>query len=167
MFHAVLRDGVSPTVLSGGVLHNVIPAEVEMTGTVRSFRTDVRDALIGRMREVAEGTARALGARAEVRIGSGYPVTENHAAMTEFARTIAAETVGPGNVVAARPVMGAEDFSYFLKRVPGCMVFLGSNNVEKGMTHPHHSALFDFDESCLPIGVELMSRLALGYLARG
>jgi amidohydrolase len=164
-------DPLDPAVLTvatihGGTAHNVIPAEVEMSGTIRSFRPDVRDALIARMREVAEGTARALGARAEVRIGPGYPVTENHVLMTEFAKGIAAETVGAENVIQPRPVMGAEDFSYFLRKVPGCMVFLGSNNIAKGYSHPHHSALFDFDEACLPIGVELMTRLALGYLAR-
>lgn len=164
-------DPLDPAVLTvatihGGTAHNVIPAEVEMTGTIRSFRPDVRDALVARLREVAEGTARAFGARAEVHVGFGYPVTENHAAMSEFARTVATATVGAANVVTARPVMGAEDFSYFLKRVPGCMVFLGSNNTAKGLAHPHHSALFDFDEACLPIGVEMMSRLALEYLAK-
>jgi amidohydrolase len=164
-------DPLDPAVLTvgtihGGTAHNVIPAEVELTGTIRSFRADVREALISRLREVAEGTARALGARAEVRVGAGYPVTENHVQATEFARGIAAETVGAANVIHPRPVMGAEDFSYFLQKVPGCMLFLGSNNIAKGYAHPHHSALFDFDEACLPIGVELMTRLALGYLAR-
>lgn len=164
-------DPLEPAVLTvatihGGTAHNVIPAEVEMTGTIRSFRTDVRETLISRLKEVAEGTARAFGARAEVTIGSGYPVTENHAAMTDLARSVAARTVGAEKVVHARPVMGAEDFSYFLKKVPGCMVFLGSCNPPKGLHHPHHSALFDFDEACLPIGVELMSGLALEFLAR-
>ena len=165
-------DPLDPAVLTvatihGGTAHNVIPAEVELTGTIRSFRAEVRETLVARLREVAEGTARALGARAEVHVGFGYPVTENHAAMSDFARTVATATVGAANVVNARPVMGAEDFSYFLKRVPGCMVFLGSNNAAKGLAHPHHSALFDFDEACLPIGVEMMSRLALDYLAKG
>ena len=164
-------DPLDPAVLTiasihGGTAHNVIPAEVQLAGTIRSFRPEVREALIARLHAVAEGTAGAFGARAEVRIGSGYPVTENHVQMTDFARTVAVETVGAANVIHPRPVMGAEDFSYFLKKVPGCMVFLGSSNIARGMSHPHHSALFDFDESCLPIGVELMSRLALSYLAR-
>ena len=163
-------DPLDPAVLTvatihGGTAHNVIPAEVTMTGTLRSFRQEVRDILFGRLKETAEGTARALGARAEVTIGCGYPVTENHAAQTAFARQVSAECVGEENLIEARPVMGAEDFSYFLQRVPGCMVFLGSNNVARGLSHPHHSDLFDFDEACLPIGVELMSRLALEYLA--
>src|SRR5205814_1448286 len=151
-------DPLDPAVLTvatihGGTAHNVIPAEVELSGTIRSFRPEVRETLVNRLREVTEGTARMMGARAEVHIGFGYPVTENHAEMADFARRIATTTVGAANVVCARPVMGAEDFSYFLKRVPGCMVFLGSNNTAKGLAHPHHSALFDFDEACLPIGV--------------
>lgn len=163
-------DPLDPAVLTvatihGGTAHNVIPDEVEMTGTLRSFRPEVRETLFTRLREIAEGTARAFGASAEVRIGFGYPVTVNHAEMTGFARKVSASIVGEENLVKARPVMGAEDFSYFLEKVPGCMVFLGSNNVSRGLAHPHHSALFDFDEACLPVGVELMSRLALDYLA--
>src|SRR6185436_15500774 len=109
-------DPLDPAVLTvatihGGTAHNVIPAEVELGGTIRSFRTEVRETLVARLREVAEGTARALGARADVHVGFGYPVTENHAAMTDFARGVAATTVGAANVVNARPVMGAEDFS--------------------------------------------------------
>ena len=165
-------DPLDPAVLTvatihGGTAHNIIPAEVEMTGTIRSFDEGVRSVLHGRLRELAEGIARMHGARAEVEFPSGYPVTVNHVEATAFARTIAGDTVGEGNVVTPRPVMGGEDFSYFLQKVPGCMVFLGSSNAAKGLAHPHHSALFDFDEACLPIGVELMSRLALGYLARG
>lgn len=164
-------DPSEPAVLTiatihGGTAHNIIPAEVTMSGTIRSYSEEIRALLHARVREVAEGTARALGAKAEVTIGHGYPVTENHVAMTAFARTVAAGVVGDANVVTPRPVMGAEDFSYFLQRAPGCMVFLGSNNVSRGLAHPHHSALFDFDEACLPIGVELMTTLALDYLAK-
>jgi metal-dependent amidase/aminoacylase/carboxypeptidase family protein len=55
--------------------------------------------------------------------------------------------------------------SFFLNSVPGCYIFLGSANLERGLTHPHHSPLFDFDEECLPLGVELLSQLALCYLS--
>jgi amidohydrolase len=163
-------DPLDPAVLTvatihGGTAHNIIPAEVEMTGTLRSFRQDAREALIGRLREVAENTARAMGAHAEVTVGFGYPVTENDPGMTAFARTVASRVLGEENVLPARPVMGAEDFSHYRRRAPGCMIFLGSSNVASGLVHPHHSALFDFDEACLPIGVELMTRLALDYLA--
>jgi metal-dependent amidase/aminoacylase/carboxypeptidase family protein len=71
---------------------------------------------------------------------------------------------GDGRVTAAKPVMGSEDFSYYLRKVPGAFIFLGSNNAERGLVHPHHSPRFDFDEACLPIGGELLSTLAMRYL---
>jgi len=66
--------------------------------------------------------------------------------------------------VATGMTMGAEDMSYFLEAVPGCYLRLGSGNTEKGLVHPHHSALFNFDEEALPIGVELLTRTTLAFL---
>jgi amidohydrolase len=62
--------------------------------------------------------------------------------------------------------MGAEDMSFFLNAAPGCYAYVGSSNEARGLSSPHHSPLFDFDEAALPIGVELLTKLALGYLER-
>jgi metal-dependent amidase/aminoacylase/carboxypeptidase family protein len=84
--------------------------------------------------------------------------------MAAFARTVAEPLVPPGSVITAPPIMGAEDMSFFLNAAPGCFIFLGSANPDRNLHAPHHSALFDFDEACLPLGVELLSGLALTYL---
>ena len=68
-------------------------------------------------------------------------------------------------VVSVGMSMGAEDMAYFLEAVPGCYLRLGSGNPDKGLIHPHHSALFSFDEAALPIGVELLTQLTLAYLS--
>jgi metal-dependent amidase/aminoacylase/carboxypeptidase family protein len=78
---------------------------------------------------------------------------------------VAGTIVGDGNVVSAGMTMGAEDMSYFLNAVPGCYLRLGSGNPDHGAIHPHHSALFNFDEAALPIGVELLTQLTLAYLS--
>jgi metal-dependent amidase/aminoacylase/carboxypeptidase family protein len=78
---------------------------------------------------------------------------------------VAAAIVGDANVVAAGMTMGAEDMSYFLEAVPGCYLRLGSGNPEKGLIHPHHSALFNFDETALPIGIELLFQITLACLS--
>ena len=94
-----------------------------------------------------------------------YPVTINDTGMATFARSVAEQLVPPERVIQAKPIMGAEDMSFFLNEVPGCYIFLGSANQERNLSHPHHSPLFDFDEECLPLGIELLSQLALCYLA--
>jgi amidohydrolase len=94
----------------------------------------------------------------------GYPVTVNDVDKAKLVQAVATGIVGGANVVQAGMTMGAEDMSYFLEAVPGCYLRLGSGNSEQGLIHPHHSALFNFDESALPIGVELLSQITLACL---
>jgi len=151
--------------IHGGKAHNIIPEIVEMTGTLRSFRQETRELLRRRVREVTASIASGLGCRGEVEVIESYPATVNDPEMTRFARRVAGDVVGESRVVASKAVMGGEDFSYFLQAVPGTFVFLGSNNVEKGFVHPHHSPQFDFDEAALPVGVELLCALAIRWLS--
>jgi amidohydrolase len=92
----------------------------------------------------------------------GYPAVVNDAAAVTRVRRHAAAVVGEANVVEPRPMAAAEDFAYFLKEVPGAFVFIGAGNVSRGITAPHHAPDFDIDESALPIGAELLARIALG-----
>jgi amidohydrolase len=171
---SVVARGVDPldsAVLTVGAIHagsatNIIPDSAELRGTLRSFKPETRAALRDRLRQVSESVAHGLGCGAEVALTELYPVTMNDPAMTRFVREVAEDVVGAGHVVEGKPVMGGEDFSYFLQKVPGAFVFLGSSNEAKGLCHPHHSPLFDFDEACLPIGVELLARIAMRYLER-
>ncbi|HLZ24889.1 MAG TPA: amidohydrolase [Ktedonobacterales bacterium] len=148
----------------GGTKHNIIPRRAEMQGTVRALTPETRELLLRRIGEVATHVAEAAHATADVRIKRLYPVTTNNDEMAAFARTVAETVVPPDSVVTTRPIMGAEDMSFFLNAAPGCYIFLGSGNHERHLDAPHHSSLFDFDEACLPLGVELLSGLALAYL---
>lgn len=148
----------------GGTAFNVIPSQAELSGTVRTIDAKVRQDMSSRLERIVRGVTSAMRADYEFRYEFGYPVTVNHPEMAQFARRVAAEIVGEANVVTAGMTMGAEDMSYFLEAVPGCYVRLGSGNPEQGLIHPHHSALFNFDEAALPIGVELLTRLTLAAL---
>jgi amidohydrolase len=159
-------DSVVVTVgrIAGGEAFNVIPPHVDLEGTLRCFSDGVWDHLPGWVEEVATRTAEAYGCRAEVDVQRLMRATVNDAAMAGLVREVAAEVVGPENVVEMR-TLGSEDFSEFLQRVPGCYFFVGSRNEAKGFVHPHHSPRFDVDEAVLPIGVEMLAGVARRYLA--
>jgi amidohydrolase len=160
-------DPIQPAVVSVGSLHagtaaNVIPESATMHGTLRSFDEGVRETLRSRVREVLEGTAAAAGCRLEFTLYPGYPAVVNDAAAVERVRRHAALVVGAANVVNPSPMAAAEDFAYFLQQAPGAFAFIGAGNVAKGITAPHHAPHFDIDEAALPIGTELLARIALG-----
>ncbi len=146
--------------IQGGFRHNVIAPEVSMTGTVRTFDEKLRKTFPERIERLVGHVCQAFRAEAEVRYEFGYPVTVNDPALTSFARDVAGEVVGAARIRTMEAMMGSEDMAYFLQAVPGCFLFLGSSNPAKGLTAPHHSPEFDFDEECLPLGVQLLVRLA-------
>ncbi|HEX8997771.1 MAG TPA: amidohydrolase [Ktedonobacterales bacterium] len=162
-------DAFDQAVISVGSFHagtrnNIIAPRATLNGTIRTLNAETREFLHKRIREVARGVAAASRAEAEVKIIKGYPVTINDVAMAQFARGVAETVVAPDKVLEGRPIMGSEDMSYFLNAAPGCFIFVGSANKERNLHHPHHSPLFDFDEAALPIGVELLTKLAMTYL---
>ncbi len=145
----------------GGVIHNIIPNEVLLTGTVRTFDPQLRDLMEQRIQEVVDGTSRACGAKGELRYVRGYPPVVNHAGMADLVRSVARRVLGEGSVLEIDPVMGGEDFAYYLERVPGAFLFFGMGD---GMEYPHHHPRFDMDEKALPQAALLMTALALAYL---
>jgi amidohydrolase len=160
-------DPIHPAVVSVGSLHagtapNVIPEAATMHGTLRSFDEGVREILRRRVREVLEGTAAAAGCRLDYTLSPGYPAVVNDPEAVSRVRRHAALVVGAANVVDPAPMAAAEDFAYFLRRVPGAFAFIGAGNAARGITAPHHAPNFDIDESALPIGTELLIRIALG-----
>jgi len=160
-------DPIQPAVVSVGSLHagsaaNVIPEVATMHGTMRSFDERVRETLRLRVREVLEGTAAAAGCRVEFTLHPGYPAVVNDREAVERVRRHAALVVGAANVVDPPPMAAAEDFAYFLQQAPGAFAFIGAGNVARGITAPHHAPQFDIDEAALPIGTELLARIALG-----
>jgi hippurate hydrolase len=162
-------DPVDSAVISigfmrGGSAYNVIPDELHIGGTVRSFRPEVRDLLERRMGEVARGTAALHGATAELDYRRGYPPTINHADEAAFAADVAAEICGEECVERnIAPSLGGEDFSYMLLARPGAMMWIGNGPGEGGCLL--HNARYDFNDSALPYGVSFFARLAERFLA--
>jgi amidohydrolase len=153
---AVLTVGA----IHGGQAFNVIPDEVTLTGTVRTFDAALRRSMPERIRRVAGGVASALQCEAEVEVRPGNPPVVNDAAVAGLARRVAARVVGEEGVVEPEPTMGGEDMALYFERVPGCFVFVGSANPARGLDQPHHSPRFDFDEAALLIGCEFMVQAA-------
>ncbi len=141
--------------IRAGTTYNVIPETAVLQGTCRTFRKRTRKLVHRRVKEIAAGVARALGARAEVEYDEFLPATVNDPKAAALAREAAAEVVGARNVVEADPSMGGEDMSLFLERVPGCYAFVGLRNEKRGIRHPHHHPRFDMDEECLAIATDL------------
>jgi len=146
--------------IHGGQAFNVIPDEVTLTGTVRTFDPELRRSMPERIRRIATGVAEALQCEAEVEVRPGNPAVVNDAAVAALARRAAARVVGDERVVEPEPTMGGEDMAVYFERVPGCFVFVGSANPARGLDQPHHSPRFDFDEEALAIGCEFLVQAA-------
>lgn len=153
---AVLTIGA----IHGGEAFNVIPDEVTLLGTLRTFDADLRRSLPDRIGRIAGGVAEALGCRAEVEVKTGNPAVINDARVAEVARRAAVRVVGEERVVVPTPTMGGEDMAIYFQQVPGCFVFVGSANPARGLDQPHHSPFFDFDEDALAIGCEFLVQAA-------
>ena len=156
--------------IAAGTTHNIIPETVEMLGTMRTLSERNREALRAQVVQVAEGIAAAHGASATVEIESGYPVTVNDQAAAELLGGVTAELVGADRVrTLPDPVMGSEDFSYVLQRVPGAMAFLGGcpPGVDPEQAPSNHSRQVVFDEDALAVGVATYAGAALRQLGAG
>ncbi|MBI3890792.1 MAG: amidohydrolase [Candidatus Wallbacteria bacterium] len=147
-----------------GKAFNIIPPEVELLGTVRSFDKGVRAELPERIERLVRGVTSAFGAGYRMRYKHGYPPTVNDKRMSEFVKGCASQLPCVREVVEADVSLGGEDMAYVLEKVPGCYFFLGSSNESKGITSPHHSPTFDIDEACLPIGTEVFCEVARRFL---
>jgi amidohydrolase len=151
---------------TGGNRSNIVPEQVELEGTLRAFDEKVRSDIQNRIRSIAENFAESAGATATVEFGLGYPVTRNDTALTERMLPTLRRAAGADNVRLATPTGTAEDYSYFLQRAPGMFLFLGVTPRDQDYTKAaqNHSPLFFADESALPVGVKVMTNLALDYL---
>lgn len=148
--------------IHGGTKENVMAGQVTMTGTVRTFERETREALFSEM-ERACGVARALGGDFQLRITDGYIPVVNDPQMTELIRRVGRDLLGSENVLEAEVEMGGEDFSYLSRDLPGCFFWLGGAAAGKPRPRHHHPE-FDVDEGCLPIGAALLAEVARRYL---
>ena len=149
---------------SSSHVFNIIPDRVEITGSVRTFNPKVQDAVEEGMARIARNSCEAHRCVADFKYERFLPATINNDAAAELVKNTAIKALGAENVEKTAPLMGSEDFSMFLNKVPGAFFFLGVGNKKKGITYPYHSPLFDLDEDALAIGVRLHSGLVMAYL---
>ena len=150
--------------IHGGEVFNVIPPEVKLVGTLRTFAPQTRETVVRRAREVVEGVAAACGASAEWQVKPLTPPVINDPAVTQAVREAAASVLGAPQVTSGERTMGSEDAALFLSQVPGCYFFIGGRNEVRGLVAPHHNPHFDFDEEALVIGLAVLAEVAARYL---
>ncbi|MDE0472283.1 MAG: M20 family metallopeptidase [Ekhidna sp.] len=164
-----MADPKIPSVLSfgkiaGGSINNVIPNEVRIEGTFRTFDEDWRKLALQRIKDVSQAVAGAMGATCEVEIASGYPYLINDEAYTERNILAAEEYMGKENVLKIALWTAAEDFAFYSHEIPGCFYRLGTRNEEMGITSGVHTPTFNVDENALKTGMGLLSYLAVNEL---
>jgi amidohydrolase len=143
--------------IEGGVRGNIIPNEVMMSGTIRTFEASVLERVLRKMDDIIRGVTSAFGAEYQFDT-STLPAVVNDAECAAQVEAIAIELVGANHVGQARAT-GADDMSYFLEAAPGAYILLGAAPRHAERVYPHHHAKFDFDESAMPIGIELGLRV--------
>jgi len=160
---------VTPSVVSFGRIigngrTNIIPNEVTVDGTIRTYDEAWRKTIHKKIAFMASGIAESMGGSCEVRISHGYPFLHNDEKLTHTIRLLAIEYLGEKNVVDLEARMTAEDFAYFAREVPSCFYRLGIRNESKGINSNLHTPTFDVDESSLETGMGLMAWLAVNQL---
>ncbi len=153
--------------IEAGTTRNVIPETASLLGTIRTVSETTREKVLDGVRRIAEGIAAVHGAEATVELIRGYPVTVNDETFAGFVLDTARELLGPERVRAmSHPIMGAEDFSYVLQRVPGAMANLGTRP-DSGPAYPNHSNRMMLNESALTTGIAMHVAVALNFFERG
>lgn len=158
---------ITVTQIHTGTTSNVIPESAFINGTIRAVSESTRNKVHDGLRRVAEGIANAHEMSVDVKLTIGYPVTVNDGPSADFGLEIADALVGSDKSVRLpSPVMGAEDFSYVLNKLPGAMIFLGGtpDGVNPATAAPNHSNRVMFDEQAMKTGVSLYASLALRTL---
>ena len=155
---------VSVTTFHGGTANNVIPDTVTMQGSIRSFSKDVRKQAAEQIDRVFAGITAAHGASYTLDYHYGYDSVNNDAAITTIIEETVEELWGKEAVIKMAPLMGGEDFAFYLNEAPGCFIFVGTGNSEQGTVYPMHHPKFTVDEASLAIGVKLSVHAALKLL---
>lgn len=164
-------DPIESAVVTVGEFHagsavNVIANKATIGGTVRYFNPNYAGYFKARIEQIVAGICQSHGASYELNYEVYYPPVINDGAIADLVRSVAETVVEtPLGVTPNCQTMGGEDMSFFLQEVPGCYFFLGSANSQKGLNFPHHHPRFDFDETALPLGIEIFSRCVETYLA--
>jgi amidohydrolase len=154
--------------IHGGVRSNIIPDEVEMVGTVRTFQPDMRRDILNRIHTTATRIAESGGAGAEVTVTPGYPVTFNDPNLAARMAPVLGAVVGQRHVATLPLSTGAEDFSYYQQQIPGLFFFIGvtPSSADPGQAPMCHSPRFYADESAMVVGIRALARLTVASMQK-
>lgn len=155
---------ISVTSIHGGHTFNVIPSQVEMEGTIRTFKPEVRLNVLQRLHELVVGIASVFGCEAEVRIKAITPAVINDPALTKLASEVAHSIFPDHNILNNYQNMVSEDMAFLMQDLPGSYFFVGSQNASLGFNASHHHPRFDFDEQALIHASALMAGIAATIL---
>lgn len=153
--HPLDSSVVSVCTIHAGEAHNVIPQEVSLSGTIRTFTPQARALILERFQEIVTGAAGAHGCQVEITISPISTAVRNHPGIAEAVRRAARTLFPEATLDENYQTMASEDMAFFLDKIPGCYTFVGSANPEQGLDAKHHQPDFDFDEQALISGVAL------------
>ncbi len=167
--HGIRARRIDPTkaaalsigMILAGAASNVIPSQVYLSGTMRSFDDGVRQQLRDELAKVLE-ISRVLGGDFELKLWPGYPAMINDVDVARLIRVSTRDIVGTHALIEAEPMMAAEDFSYMTRKAPGAMFHLGAK--KDATDRPHHTPVFDIDESAMPLGAAVLADVACRLL---
>lgn len=163
---------VDPAVITigsfhGGTAQNIIPEEVKLSGIIRTMKSEHREYVKRRLREVVEGITVSMRGTCSIDIEESYPCLYNDDKVLDLIVESAKDIIGEENIeVLKNPSMGVESFAYFSMERPSAFYFLGVKNEAKGIVHPAHGSLFDIDEDALPLGVAIQCKAAYEFLSK-
>lgn len=157
---------VSVGIIQGGTRSNIIPPEVEMEGTIRTFDSEIRKGIHTRIKRTVMRIAESAGASAEISVYLGLPVTYNDQNLTEQMIPTLERVVGKEGIETTNLVTAAEDFAFYAEKIPGLFVMLGTTPPGTEPI-PNHSPYFVVDESALIVGVRVLGNLAVDFLQSG
>ena len=171
MIRSRRTDAIEPLVISVGIIEggnrfNIIADDVKLEGTIRALDEGVRQQAHVLMRNTVAGITNAFGATFDLEFQENAALTYNDPALVEETLPVMRRVMGADNIVARRPQMGAEDFAYFQREIPGFYYFLGVGNKAKGITAMIHTPEFDVDEDSLVTGTRVMANVLVDYLER-
>ncbi len=158
------RAVVSTTMLKASDADNIIPERVEVSGTFRTYTTEMRDFVEKRIGELAQSIALGFGCKAELSFRHGTIPTINHPEVAAKIRARFAKMVDSERMLTNERTMGSEDVAYFMRDIPGMYFFVGSASESRGLNYGHHHPKFDFDEDVLPLAVSLLAAAVGEYV---
>ena len=153
--------------IEGGTARNIICDRVVLKGTARTLNKNVTKKIPKLLKEITSGIVKSYGGDFDFKYSTGYPVLTNNSEMTDLVRSSIKKLYGEKAIFEIKnPMMGGEDFAYFLKEVKGSFIRLGIRNEKKDVVYPWHHPKFTVDEDAIKIGTEVLSQVVFDFLKR-